>query len=150
MNAGATNRWTSWHSASLREPKLLGAFIEETLGYEAPFRRHYRHVANDTTLGGVDLPADSHPLLIWGAANRDPAHFEAPGEFCLDRAEAKGHMSFGHGAHFFVDAALARLEAPIELPMLLDRTSVIEAANVGQWLPSILVCRLERLELAVR
>jgi cytochrome P450 family 144 len=134
----------------LREnPYLLTAFIEETLRYEPPFRGHYRHVRNDTTLAGVDLPADSHLLLLWGAANRDPAHFETPGEFRLDRTELKGHISFGRGAHFCVGAALARLEALVVLRLLLDRTSEIKATDVGRWLPSILVRRLERLELAV-
>ncbi|MFZ1175701.1 MAG: cytochrome P450 [Mycobacterium sp.] len=130
-------------------PELLTAFIEETLRYEPPFRGHYRHVRNDTALAGVHLPADSHLLLLWGAANRDPNHFEMPGEFRLDRTEAKGHISFGKGAHFCVGAALARLEALIVLRLLLDRTSEIKAADVGRWLPSILVRRLERLELAV-
>lgn len=100
--------------------------------------------------GRFKLPADSHLLLLWGAANRDPAQFEAPGEFRLDRAGGKGHISFGKGAHFCVGAALARLEARIVLRLLLDRTSVIEAADVGGWLPSILVRRIERLELAVQ
>jgi hypothetical protein len=131
-------------------PELLGLFIEETLRYEPPFRGHYRHVLADTTLDGVELPADSRLVLLWGAANRDPAHFSTPGEFRLDRAEAKGHISFGKGAHFCVGAALARLEAKIVLRLLLDRTSVVEPADVGQWLPSILVRRLERLELAVK
>jgi hypothetical protein len=36
------------------------------------------------------------------------------------------------------------------LRMLLEQTTWIEAAEVGQWLPSILVRRLERLELNVR
>jgi cytochrome P450 family 144 len=134
----------------LREnPELLPAFIEETLRYEPPFRGHYRHVRNDTTLAGVGLPADSRLLLLWRAVNRDPAHFETPGEFRLDRSEIKGHISFGKGAHFCVGAALARLEALIVLRLLLDRTSEIKAADVGRWLPSILVRRLERLELAV-
>lgn len=130
-------------------PTLLTAFIEETLRYEPPFRGHYRHVRNDTVLAGVQLPADSHLLLLWGAANRDPAHFDRPGEFLLDRAETKGHLSFGKGAHFCVGAALARLEAKIVLRLLLDRTSTIAQADVGRWLPSLLVRRLERLELAV-
>jgi cytochrome P450 len=129
---------------------LLSPFIEETLRFEPPFRGHYRHVLRDTTLGGVDLPADSHLLLLWGAANRDPAQFDSPQEFRLDRPSGKGHVTFGKGAHFCVGAALARLEARIVLGMLLDRTEWIEAADVGKWLPSILVRRLERLELAVR
>jgi hypothetical protein len=41
------------------------------------------------------------------------------------------------------------LEAQIVLRLLLDRSSLIEATEVGPWLPSILVRRLELLELAV-
>jgi len=135
----------------LREnPELLGAFIEETLRYEPPFRGHYRHVWRDTVLGGVDVPANAHLLLMWGAANRDPAHFDAPDEFRLDRSGGKGHVTFGKGVHFCVGAALARLEAQIMLRMLLVRTNWIDAVEVGEWLPSILVRRLDRLQLAVR
>jgi hypothetical protein len=42
-------------------------------------------VVADTTLGGTDLPAGSRLLLLWGAANRDPAQFDAPNDFRLDR-----------------------------------------------------------------
>lgn len=134
----------------LREsPELLNAFIEETLRLESPFRGHYRHVWRDTTLAGVEVPADSHLLLMWGAANRDPAHFDAPNEFRLDRTAAKGHLAFGKGVHFCVGAALARLEAQIVLRKLLERTAWIDAVDVGDWLPSILVRRRKSLQLAV-
>ena len=137
--------------AQIREhPEMLGDFIEETLRFESPFRGHYRHVWHDTTLAGVELPANSHLLLMWGAANRDPSHFEAPNEFRLNRISAKGHMAFGKGVHFCVGAALARLEARVVLAMLLESTTWIEATEVGEWLPSILVRRLDRLQLAVR
>ncbi len=131
-------------------PELLNAFIEEALRYEAPFRGHYRHVWRDTTLDGVDVPANAHLLLMWGAANRDPAHFDAPNEFRLDRSGAKGHVTFGKGVHFCIGAALARLEAQIVFRKLLERTTWIEVTDVGEWLPSILVRRLNRLELTVR
>ena len=128
-------------------PDLLGDFIEETLRFESPFRGHYRHVVRDTTLAGIDVPGDAHLLLMWGAANRDPQHFEAPNEFQLNRTSAKDHLTFGKGAHFCVGAALARLEARIVLGMLLERTHWIEATDVGDWLASILVRRRERLEI---
>ncbi|GAA4539967.1 cytochrome P450 [Mycobacterium paraffinicum] len=129
-------------------PDVLGPFLEEVLRYEPPFRGHYRHFVNDTELCGAELPAGSRLILLWGAANRDPAHFDNPAEFRLDRPAGKGHISFGKGIHFCVGAALARLEATIVLGHLLERTSNVTAAAVGRWLPSLLVRRLERLELA--
>jgi cytochrome P450 family 144 len=132
------------------DPELLGTFIEEALRYESPFRGHYRHVIADTTLADVELPAGSRLLLLWGAANRDPAQFETPNEFRLDRPKGKGHISFGKGAHFCVGAALARLEAHIVLRVLLDRTSWIESTDTAQWLPSLMVRRLDHLELTVK
>ncbi len=130
-------------------PDLLGAFLEEVLRYEPPFRGHYRHVVNDTALCGVELPAESRLVLLWGAANRDPSHFHSANEFRLDRPGGKGHITFGKGAHFCVGAALARLEAKIVIGRLLERTTWIEAVDTGRWLPSLLVRRLERQELAV-
>jgi len=130
-------------------PGLLGAFLEEVLRYEPPFRGHYRHVVNDATLCGEEIPAGSRLVLLWGAANRDPAHFENANEFRLDRPGNKGHIAFGKGAHFCVGAALARLEAKIVIGELLERTTHIEATDTGRWLPSLLVRRLERLTLSV-
>jgi cytochrome P450 len=106
-------------------------------------------VVDDTTLCGVDLSAGSRLVLLWGAANRDPSHFGNANEFRLDRPSGKGHITFGKGAHFCVGAALARLEAKIVIGELLKRTSHIEAVGTGRWLPSLLVRRLERLELSV-
>ncbi|MCV7151572.1 cytochrome P450 [Mycolicibacterium pyrenivorans] len=134
----------------LREnPGLIPVFLEEVLRFEPPFRGHYRHVLRDCTLAGHDLPGGSRLILLWGAANRDPAHFESPDELRLDRANGKGHIAFGRGAHFCVGAALARMEARIVLEHLLSQTTRIEVVETGRWLPSLLVRRLERLVLAV-
>ena len=88
-------------------------------------------MVNDTTLCGVDLNAGSRLVLLWGAANRDPSHFDDANDFRLDRSGGKGHISFGKGAHFCVGAALARLEARIVIGELLKRTSHIEATDTG-------------------
>lgn len=134
----------------LREkPELLGAFLEEVLRYDPPFRGHYRHVLSDTELHGVAVPAGSRLVLLWGAANRDPAHFDDPTEFRLDRPTGKSHITFGKGVHFCVGASLARLEAKIVIGHLLQHSTNIEATDTGRWLPSLLVRRLERLNLSV-
>jgi len=137
-------------AARLRgDPGLLPAFIEEALRLESPFRGHYRHVTRDTTLGGVDLPAGSHLLLLWGSANRDPAAFDAPDELRLDRPSGRSHLAFGRGDHFCVGAALARLEARICLALLLEEGASIETDEPPAWVPSLTVRRLQRLPLRI-
>ena len=128
---------------------LLPAFIEEVVRLESPFRGHYRHVLNDTTLGGVELPGGSHLLLMWGSANRDPAAFDAPDELHLDRPSGKAHLGFGRGDHFCVGAALARLEARTALTRLLSETRAIRTTEPPAWIPSVMVRRLQRLPLEV-
>ena len=132
------------------DPQLMPTFIEETLRLEPPFRAHHRHVLHDTELAGCVLPKDSRILLLWGAANRDPAQFDAPDELRLDRPKTKGHMTFGKGLHFCLGAPLARLEASTVLGLLFDRTEWFEAADVGPWLPSVLARRREHLQLTLR
>jgi len=131
------------------QPELFGAFLEEVLRYEPPFRGHYRHVVSDTELCGVTMPAGSRLLLLWGAANRDPAQFQDPDEFRLDRPTGKSHITFGKGTHFCVGAALARLEATIVLRELVGWTTHIEATGPARWQSSLLIRRLEQLHLTL-
>ena len=86
---------------------------------------------------------------VGGRQPRSPA-IRHTQRFWLDRSGAKGHVTFGKGAHFCVGAALGNVEAQIVLRTLLEQTEWISAAHVGQWLPSILVRRLERLQLSIR
>jgi cytochrome P450 family 144 len=48
-----------------------------------------------------------------------------------------------------VGAALARLEATVVIRQMLERTTRVRAATIGQWLPSLLVRRLDHLELTI-
>ncbi|WP_420880084.1 cytochrome P450 [Rhodococcus sp. (in: high G+C Gram-positive bacteria)] len=131
-----------------RAPQLLDAFLDEALRLESPFRGHHRHVVSDTALGGVPLPAGSHVLLLWGAANRDPATFDDPDTARLDRPNLKGHLAFGKGIHFCVGSALARMEARAALTTLLERTTSFTIADAGaEWVPSLMVRRHRSLPL---
>jgi cytochrome P450 len=61
-------------------------------------------------------------LLLWGAANRDPAVFDEADQVVLNRVVPKRHLAFGRGVHHCVGAPLARLEAEVILGRLLART----------------------------
>lgn len=132
-------------------PDLVDPFLDECLRLESPFRGHYRHARVDRQLGGVDVPAGSNLLLLWGAANRDPLRFERPDELDLDRTGIRQHLAFGRGAHFCVGSALARMEASAAVRVLLARTTsfALDGDDAAAWAPSILVRRHARLRLTL-
>lgn len=106
------------------DPASVPAFLEEVLRLEAPFRHHMRWVPKSTTLGEVMIPEGSTVLLMWAAANRDPAKFERPDDLVLERP--RRHVTFGSGIHTCLGNALARLEARVIIQALLRSTTSIE------------------------
>ncbi len=97
------------------DPGLLDQSIEEVLRYDAPVHGLFRTNNVPVNLGELEVPADSKICLMWGAANRDPAVFERPGEFDITRdlATLRKNMTFGQGLHKCLGAPLARLECKV-------------------------------------
>jgi cytochrome P450 len=110
------------------ESDLVVPFVEEVLRLEAPFRYHMRHAPHDTELCGTPVPAGSTVLLLWGAANRDPAEYDRPDEIELGRDAPRHHLGFGRGLHLCVGAPLARIEAEVVLRRFLARTTTFTLA----------------------
>ena len=103
------------------EPSLLANAVEEGLRLESPTQGLWRHCRNDAVVGDTPIPAGSMVIVMFGPANRDPARFDCPHQFRVDRAEAPRHLAFGQGIHFCVGAALARMEVQVAVGRLLDR-----------------------------
>lgn len=104
-------------------------FIEECLRMESPVKGDFRLARVTTELGGVKIPAGTTLMVINGAANRDPARFERPTDFQVQRANARHHLAFGHGAHTCPGAPLARAEGRITIERLLDRMDNIRISE---------------------
>ena len=100
---------------------LIPNFIEEVLRMESPVKGDFRLSKCPVTVGGVDLPAGTTLMVLNGAANRDPRHFDSPAELIPDRDNAREHLTFGHGIHFCPGAPLARAEGRITVERMLDR-----------------------------
>jgi cytochrome P450 len=96
-------------------------FVEEMLRFESPIKGDFRLSRVATNVGGVDVPAGTIVMVLNGAANRDPRRFESPDQFQIDRANARQHIAFGHGAHTCPGAPLARAEGCVSVERLLDR-----------------------------
>jgi cytochrome P450 len=138
--------------AALRDDlDLVPTFVEEVLRLEPPFAGHYRSVRRPTELGGVALEPGDSLFLMWSSANRDPAHFAAPDELRLDRANPRDHLGFGRGIHHCVGAPLARMETRVVLEELLlaTRRFALDLERPPRYVESILVRRHTHLDLVV-
>jgi cytochrome P450 len=114
----------------LREdPSLIPNFIEETLRMESPIKTHFRLASKTVTIGGVPTQAGSTIMLLPGAFNRDPARFENPDEFRVDRANVREHIAFGRGIHTCPGAPLSRAEGVISLERILARMADIKISE---------------------
>jgi cytochrome P450 len=107
--------------ARLKEnPGLMKTAVEELLRYDSPVQATARVVYEEVEVGGHTLTPRQQVNFMFGAANRDPARFENPGQLDIGR-QPNPHLAFGGGIHYCLGAPLARLEGQIAFATLLRR-----------------------------
>ena len=104
----------------LQEPALLTNALRELLRYDSPVQYTGRRVAADHVLHGRKLRRGQLVIGLIGAANRDPARYREPDRLDITRREG-AHLSFGHGPHVCIGAALTQMEGEIAFRALLGR-----------------------------
>jgi cytochrome P450 len=130
-------------------PEYIPQAVEEILRYDAPIQMFARTTTRDVTINGVTLPENASLLLLYGSGNRDEAAFPNADMFQIQRTP-NHHLAFGHGVHFCVGAALARLEGRVAFEVLCQRLPHLRLVP-GQTLthiPTLLFRGYERLEVA--
>jgi cytochrome P450 len=103
-----------------REPGMAASAVEEFLRLESPVQLGNRLVTADTEIGGVPIAAGTTLTLGIGAANRDPAAYPDPDRLDIAR-NPRDHLAFGGGIHTCAGLNVARLEARIAIPAILER-----------------------------
>jgi cytochrome P450 len=130
------------------EPELMPAAIEEFLRFEPPVQTStYRITAEPVEYAGVTIPAGEPVLISLLSANRDDTVFTDAQRLDVARRDAN-HLTFGHGIHFCLGAALARLEGRIAIGALLRRCPELSLAvepSTLTWRPGLLIRGLEKL-----
>ena len=92
-----------------------------------------RTARTDSEVRGCPIRAGEQVALVLTSANRDPAVFDEPDAFRLDRPIS--HLAFGHGPHKCPGAYVARAEMAIVLEELLACTDRFEVAGPVEMVP---------------
>jgi cytochrome P450 len=117
-----------WHLLSnpeqleaVRGDRSLAAnAIDESLRLEPAAARVDRYATEDVELGGAAIRRGDLVIVSLTGANRDPAAFDEPDRFDVERPEARTHLAFAQGPHACVGVHLARLETRAALDAALD------------------------------
>ncbi|WP_410604759.1 cytochrome P450 family protein [Amycolatopsis sp. lyj-90] len=137
----------------LAEPELFTECVNEVVRYESPFRFvPPRYTSAPLELDGVTIPAGELLLISPAAANRDPARFDEPDVFDVER-NTTGHLGFGHGVHRCLGSELGKIETATALRTLFRRfpdTRLVDPPERASWRPGKFMRRLDALPVILR
>jgi cytochrome P450 len=129
-------------AAMRADPALVETAVEEIMRYDGPADTTLLRVATeDVHIGEVTIRRGEAVMAHTSSANFDEACFAEPERFNILRGP-NPHLGFGHGIHFCLGAALARLEGQIALRTLFDRFPTLRLAvppDEVDWRPPLSV-----------
>jgi cytochrome P450 len=125
---------------------LMPSATEEMIRWVTPVKAFMRTATADTEVGGVSIGAGDSVLLSYVSANRDDDVFNQPFRFDVAR-DPNRHLAFGHGVHFCLGAALARMEISSFFSELLPRLETVELDGAPQLTATTFVGGLKHLPI---
>ncbi|HLZ75816.1 cytochrome P450 [Phenylobacterium sp.] len=122
---------------------------EELLRWTSPVIYMRRTARHDVELAGQRIREGDKVVMYFGAANRDPAAFEAPETLDLAR-DPNPHIAFGTGPHGCLGQHIARIEIDAMLREVLTRMTGFELAAPPEWLASNFISGPKTMPLRFR
>jgi cytochrome P450 len=113
-------------------PDAIAGAVEELLRYDSPVpHATFRYATEPVEIAGVTIPAGAQVIICLAASNRDADCAVDSETLDLERGNSH-HIAFGHGIHFCLGAALARMEGQLALRSLLLRFPQLRLAVPGE------------------
>jgi cytochrome P450 len=118
-------------------PTVAPTAVNELLRYDGPVQSTGRQASEDIPLANKTIKQGQRVTVFLASANHDEAHFAEPEVLDLQRSDARP-LSFGHGIHTCLGAALARMETQVAFSELARRFPKLEVDTTApQHNPSI-------------
>lgn len=131
----------------VEDPALVPTAVEEMIRYDSSLQLFERTATRDVDVLGTTVREGEKIAALLGAANRDPAAFEAPDTFDVAR-DPNPHLGFGVGIHFCLGAPLARVELQASLTALRERLPGMVLAAEPERRPEFVIRGLRSLDVA--
>ncbi len=105
--------------------------VDEGMRFDGPIHGLFRTALADTELDGVAIAQGCRVFNVYGAGSHDPAAFDRPDEFVIDRdfENLPSHLGFGMGIHHCLGSNLARTEAQVTIETLYRRLPNLRIAD---------------------
>jgi cytochrome P450 len=110
------------------DPALALNAVNELLRYDGPVQATTREALVDISLAGKTIMQGQRVTVLLGSANHDEERFQNPDTLDLHRPATR-LLSFGHGIHTCLGAALARMEAQVAFGELAHRFPGLEVTT---------------------
>ncbi|MDE0731988.1 MAG: cytochrome P450 [Gammaproteobacteria bacterium] len=114
----------------LREDaSLIPNMVSEIIRWQTPLAYMRRTAIQDTDLGGKAIKAGDKVIMWYASGNLDEEVIDRPGEFLIDRANARHHLSFGFGLHRCMGNRLAEMQLRIVWEEIMKRFHQVEVVG---------------------
>ena len=131
----------------LQDPNKFPNFVNEAIRMVSPVTYMRRTVTQDTELGGQALAEGDKVVMYYAAANRDPAKFENPHTFNIDRSNANEHLAFGNGPHVCLGKRVAIMQLDTAFRAILERFPEARWTGEMELAPNNFVHAISKLEV---
>jgi cytochrome P450 len=135
----------------LREnPALITGAVEEICRFETPISGIPRISDQEIEIAGTRIPAGTIVTISPPGAHRDPRRFEHPDRFDVTRTDVR-HLTFGHGVHHCVGAAVGRAEVREALAAVVEACGELHSGmDLPAWVPYAAARRFTSLPLTMQ
>lgn len=128
------------------QPTLIRGAMEEVMRFDSPGKGVARFASEALELNGAKIHKGQMVVASLTSAMRDPDVFPNPDVFDI-RRDQSNNIAYGHGPHYCVGRALARIEAQVAISTLLQTYPDLELAGEPTFSFHAFVRKMESLPL---
>ena len=128
----AMNRHPEQWDRLRQEPALIANAVQEVIRWQTPLGHMRRTATKDIEFKGAQIKRGDRVVLWYCSGNRDERLFENGDDLDIGRANARKHLSYGHGIHRCIGRHAAEMQLRILLEEILARFECVSLKGLPQ------------------